>query len=134
MQNKTTWAYALTGGGAQGSANSIGLIFFAAFALLTLGLTFYASRRTRTAADFLATGGISSWQNGLAIAGDFISAASFLGGTGLAYQAGYDSVFFMMGSVAGWPLLLILISDRLRNLGKYTFVDVVAYRLDGSRV
>jgi len=96
----------------------------------TLGITYWAAKRTKTAKDFYtAGGGITGFQNGLAIAGDYMSAASFLGISALVYGAGFDGLIYSIGFLVGWPLILFLVSERLRNLGKYTFADVVAYRL-----
>jgi cation/acetate symporter len=96
----------------------------------TLGITYWAARRTKTAKDFYtAGGGITGFQNGMAIAGDYMSAASFLGISGLVYLAGFDGLIYSIGFLVGWPIILFLVSERLRNLGKYTFADVAAYRL-----
>jgi cation/acetate symporter len=103
---------------------------FMVFVVLTLVLTYWSSRRTRTAADFYAAGGgITSVQNGAAIAGDYMSAASFLGITGLVYLSGFDGLIYAIGFLVGWPLMLFLIAERLRNLGRFTFADVACYRL-----
>jgi len=108
--------------------NAIGM--FVAFVILTLGITWWASKRTKSAADFYTAGGsITGFQNGLAIAGDFMSAASFLGVTALLYGTGLDGMVYAVGVVVGWPLMLFLIAEPLRNLGRYTFADVVTYRL-----
>ncbi|WP_248766294.1 cation acetate symporter [Pseudomonas protegens] len=108
--------------------NAIGM--FLVFVLMTLGITRWAARRTRSASDFYtAGGGMSGLQNGLAIAGDMISAASFLGISAMMFLNGYDGLLYALGVLAGWPIILFLIAERLRNLGKYTFADVVSYRL-----
>ncbi|RBJ85612.1 cation acetate symporter [Pseudomonas sp. MWU12-2534b] len=108
--------------------NAIGM--FLAFVLLTLGITRWAALRTRSAKDFYtAGGGMSGLQNGLAIAGDMISAASFLGISAMMFLNGYDGLLYALGVLAGWPIILFLIAERLRNLGTYTFADVVSYRL-----
>ncbi|WP_442113525.1 cation acetate symporter [Pseudomonas sp. NUPR-001] len=113
--------------------NAIGM--FLVFVLLTLGITRWAALRTRSASDFYtAGGGISGLQNGLAIAGDMISAASFLGISAMIFMAGYDGLLYSLGVVAAWPIILFLIAERLRNLGKYTFADVVSYRLEQSPI
>jgi cation/acetate symporter len=105
------------------------IVMFLAFVLGTLGITYWAARRTKTAADFYtAGGGITGLQNGLAIAGDYMSAASFLGITAAVYLNGYDGLIYSIGFLVGWPIILFLMSERLRNLGKYTFADVTAYR------
>ncbi|BCQ69301.1 cation/acetate symporter ActP [Pseudomonas sp. Eqa60] len=108
--------------------NAIGM--FLVFVLMTLGITRWVARRTRSASDFYtAGGGMSGMQNGLAIAGDMISAASFLGISAMMFLNGYDGLLYALGVLAGWPIILFLIAERLRNLGKYTFADVVSYRL-----
>ncbi|MGK6323185.1 cation/acetate symporter ActP [Sphingomonas sp. DT-51] len=105
------------------------LAMFASFVLLTLGITRWAARRTRTADDFYAAGGgITGFQNGLAIAGDFMSAASFLGISAQIYADGYDGLIYSIGFLVGWPIVLFLIAERLRNLGRYTFADVASFR------
>ena len=99
------------------------------------GITYWASQRTRSAADFYAAGGgITGFQNGLAIAGDYMSAASFLGISGLVFASGFDGLIYSVGWLVGWPIILFLIAERMRNLGKYTFADVVSFRLDQTMV
>jgi cation/acetate symporter len=106
------------------------IAMFVAFVALTLVITYWAARRTRSAADFYAAGGgITGFQNGLAIAGDYMSAASFLGISGLVYASGYDGLVYSVGWLVGWPIILFLVAEPLRNLGKYTFADVASYRL-----
>ena len=106
------------------------LMMFFAFVLLTVGITIWAAKRTKSANDFYAAGGgISGFQNGLAIAGDYMSAASFLGIAGLVYASGFDGLIYAVGFLVGWPVVLLLIAEPLRNLGKYTFADVVSFRL-----
>ena len=103
---------------------------FFAFVGATLGITYWAARQTKTAKHFYAAGGnITGLQNGLAIAGDYMSAASFLGISGLVYLSGYDGLIYSIGFLVGWPIILFLIAEQLRNLGKYTFADVTSYRL-----
>jgi cation/acetate symporter len=93
-------------------------------------ITYWASRRTRTSAEFFAAGGnVSAAQNGFALAGDYMSAASFLGIAGLVAKDGFDGLIYSIGFLVGWPLITFLIAEPLRNLGTYTFVDVVAFRL-----
>ncbi|SDO13949.1 cation/acetate symporter [Pseudomonas jinjuensis] len=104
---------------------------FMLFVLFTLGITRWAALRTRSTADFYtAGGGLTGFQNGLAIAGDMVSAASFLGISAMMFMSGYDGLLYALGVLAGWPIILFLIAERLRNLGKYTFADVVSYRLE----
>jgi len=110
--------------------NIAAILMFLLFAGGTLGVTYWAALRTKTAKDFYtAGGGITGFQNGMAIAGDYMSAASFLGISGLVYLAGYDGLIYSIGFLVGWPIILFLISERLRNLGKYTFADVASFRL-----
>ncbi len=110
--------------------NVSAVVMFFIFVFGTLGITYWASQRTKSASDFYtAGGGITGTQNGTAIAGDYMSAASFLGITGLVYFKGYDGLIYSIGFLVGWPIILFMISEQLRNLGKYTFADVTAYRL-----
>ncbi len=110
--------------------NVIAIVMFLAFVAVTLGITYWAARRTKTANDFYAAGGgITGFQNGLAIAGDYMSAASFLGIAGLVYTSGFDGLIYAIGFLVGWPIVLLLIAEPLRNLGKYTFADVASFRL-----
>ncbi len=103
---------------------------FLLFVAATLVITYWAAKRTRTARDFYtAGGGITGLQNGLAIAGDYMSAASFLGIAGLVYSSGYDGLIYSIGFLVGWPIIMFLMAEQLRNLGKYTFADVATYRL-----
>ncbi len=114
-----------------GQANPTAIMFFVLFVLITLGITWWAAKRTRTTKDFYAAGrSITGFQNGLALAGDYMSAASFLGIAGLVSTKGYDGLIYSVGWLVGWPIVMFLISEPLRNLGKYTFADVVAYRLN----
>jgi cation/acetate symporter len=122
-------ADALTGQTQQQPLNWIAIAMFAAFATLTIFITRWAARRTRTASDFYtAGGGISGFQNGLAIAGDFMSAASFLGISAQIYTDGYDGLIYSIGFLMGWPIISFLIAEKLRNLGRFTFADVASFR------
>jgi len=113
-----------------GQTNPVAIMFFLLFVISTLGITYWAAKRTRTTKDFYAAGrSITGFQNGLALAGDYMSAASFLGIAGLVSTKGYDGLIYSVGWLVGWPIVMFLISEPLRNLGKYTFADVVAYRL-----
>jgi cation/acetate symporter len=115
--------------------NVSAIVMFLMFVAGTLGITFWAARRTKSAADYYAAGGgITGFQNGLAIAGDFMSAASFLGIVGLIYSAGFDGLIYSVGVLAGWPIILFLIAERVRNLGRYTFADVVSFRLQQTPI
>ena len=114
-----------------GQSNPTAIMFFVAFVISTLVITWWAAKRTRTTKDFYAAGrSITGFQNGLALAGDYMSAASFLGIAGLVSTKGYDGLIYSVGWLVGWPIVMFLISEPLRNLGKYTFADVVAYRLN----
>jgi cation/acetate symporter len=102
---------------------------FSVFVLLTLFITKWAAARTKSAAVFYTAGGsITGFQNGLAIAGDFMSAASFLGISAAVMASGYDGLIYSIGFLVGWPVLTFLMAERLRNLGKFTFADVAAFR------
>ncbi len=117
-------------GGTKQDLNVPAIIMFFIFVAATLFITKWAASRTKSAKDFYtAGGGITGTQNGTAIAGDYMSAASFLGITGMVYLKGYDGLIFSIGFLVGWPVILFMISEQLRNLGKYTFADVTAYRL-----
>ena len=110
--------------------NISAISMFLAFVVLTLCITWWASKRTRSASDFYtAGGGITGFQNGLAIAGDYMSAAAFLGLSGMVFAKGYDGLIYTVSFLMGWPVMLFLIAERLRNLGKYTFADVASFRL-----
>ncbi len=110
--------------------NTTAIIMFLIFVSATLGITYWAAKRTRSTKDFYAAGGsITGFQNGLAIAGDYMSAASFLGISGLVFASGFDGLIYSIGFLVGWPVILFLLAERLRNLGKYTFADAVSYRL-----
>jgi cation/acetate symporter len=106
------------------------IVMFVIFVAITLVITYWAATRTKTASDFYAAGrGITGFQNGMAIAGDYMSAASFLGIAALVYFNGFYGLIFSVGWLVGWPIILFLIAERLRNLGKYTYADVVSFRL-----
>lgn len=122
-------------GGAKQAINWAAIGMFMGFVSLTLAITYWASKRTVSAADFYsAGGGISAGQNGLAIAGDYMSAASFLGISGLVYTSGYDGLIYSVGWLVGWPVVTFLIAEQLRNLGKCTFADVASFRLGQTRI
>ncbi|MBI4756352.1 MAG: cation acetate symporter [Betaproteobacteria bacterium] len=111
------------------ATNWTAIAMFAIFVAATLWITKWAASRTKTAADFYtAGGGITGFQNGLAIAGDYMSAASFLGISGLVFASGFDGLIFSIGWLVGWPVITFLMAERLRNLGKFTFADVASYR------
>lgn len=120
----------ITGDVQRQPINVSAIVMFLVFVGATLMITYWASKRNRSASDYYAAGGrITGFQNGLAIAGDYMSAASFLGISALVYTSGYDGLIYSIGFLVGWPLILFLIAERLRNLGKYTFADVASYRL-----
>ena len=111
------------------ATNWTAISMFAIFVVLTLFITKWAAAKTRSASDFYtAGGGISGFQNGLAIAGDFMSAASFLGISAAVFLDGFDGLIYAIGFLVGWPVITFLMAERLRNLGRYTFADVAAYR------
>ena len=115
----------------DGESNYISIVMFILFVSVTLLITYWASKRSSTAEGFYTAGGnISGLQNGLAISGDFMSAASFLGISGLVYLTGFDGLIYSIGFLIGWPIILLLIAEPLRNLGKYSFADVVSFRLN----
>ncbi|MBS1209413.1 MAG: actP [Proteobacteria bacterium] len=119
----------------QRDLNIHAIVMFFIFVAATLFITYWAAKRTRSAKDFYAAGGgITGFQNGLAIAGDYMSAASFLGISALVYGSGYDGLIYSIGFLVGWPLITFLVAERLRNLGKYTFADVASYRLQQGPV
>ncbi len=123
-------AGSLDGNVQQQALNIPAIVMFLAFVAATLAITWWASRRTRSASDYYAAGGnITGFQNGLAIAGDYMSAASFLGISGLVYLSGFDGLIYSIGFLVGWPIILFLMAERLRNLGRFTFADVATYRL-----
>jgi cation/acetate symporter len=113
--------------------HAIGMFFV--FVLATLAITWWAARQTKSTADFYtAGGGISGFQNGLAIAGDYMSAATLLGLSSLVFAKGYDGFVYTVAFFMGWPVITFLMAERLRNLGKFTFADIVSYRLDQNRI
>ncbi|WP_027190273.1 sodium:solute symporter family transporter [Fundidesulfovibrio putealis] len=113
-----------------GQPNAMSIAFFFVFVAFTMVITYFAAKKSKTASDFYAAGrSVTGFQNGLALAGDYMSAASFLGIAGLVALKGYDGLIYSIGFLVGWPLIMFLIAEPLRNLGKYTFADVVAYRL-----
>ena len=133
-------ALAFAGGPLEGitekqATNWHAIIMFCIFVAMTMGITYWAASRTKSTADFYtAGGGITGFQNGMAIAGDYMSAATLLGLTAMVYTQGYDGYIYMLAFFAGWPIILFLMAERLRNLGKFTFSDITAYRLDQGKV
>ena len=120
-------AYAQSTGG---KANMPAIVMFLIFIAGTMGITYWAAGKTKTTADFYTGGGgITGFQNGLAIAGDYLSAASFLGIAGMVYVSGFDGIIYAIGFLFGWPVVMFLVAERLRNLGRYNFADVTSFRL-----
>jgi cation/acetate symporter len=119
----------------QQPLNIPAIVMFLVFVAATLGITYWAAKRTKTASDYYAAGGgITGTQNGLAIAGDYMSAATLLGLTGLVYAKGFDGFIYCIAFFACWPIIMFLMAERLRNLGKFTFADITSYRLDQRKV
>lgn len=115
--------------------NIAAISMFFIFVVMTLLITVWAARRTRSTSDFYtAGGGITGFQNGLAIAGDYMSAATLLGFTAMIYMSGVDAYIYMVAFFAGWPIILFIMAERLRNLGKFTFVDITSYRLNQRKI
>jgi cation/acetate symporter len=131
---------ALAAGGDLGQVdkqptNWVAISMFALFVVATLFITKWAAAKTKSAADFYtAGGGITGFQNGLAIAGDYMSAASFLGISAAVMASGYDGLIYSIGFLVGWPVITFLMAERLRNLGKFTFADVAAYRFQQTPI
>jgi cation/acetate symporter len=129
-------AAALAAGADLGQAekqatNWTAIVMFALFVVATLFITKWAAAKTKSAADFYtAGGGITGFQNGLAIAGDYMSAASFLGISAAVMASGFDGLIYSIGFLVGWPVITFLMAERLRNLGKFTFADVAAFRFE----
>jgi len=114
---------------AKQETNWVAIGMFGIFVVGTLFITKWAASKTKSAADFYtAGGGITGFQNGLAIAGDYMSAASFLGISAAVMANGYDGLIYSIGFLVGWPVITFLMAERLRNLGKFTFADVAGYR------
>ncbi len=118
------------GAAEQQATNWPAIIMFMIFVGATLFITKWAAKQTTNTNDFYtAGGGISGFQNGLAIAGDYMSAASFLGISAMVFMSGFDGLLYSLGFMVGWPIVLFLIAERLRNLGKFNLSDVVSFRL-----
>jgi cation/acetate symporter len=115
--------------------NLTAIVVFVGFVALSLLITWWAARRTHSTSEFYTAGSkITGLQNGLALAGDFMSAATFLGLTGLVFIGGSDAAIFTLGVTVSWAFLLFIFADRMRNLGRFTFADIVAYRLHPERL
>ena len=118
-----------------GTPNFISILFFGIFVFFTLMVTYWAAKKTKTAAEYYAAGrSVTGFQNGMALSGDYMSAASFLGIAGMVSLNGYDGMIYATGWLVGWPALMFLIAEPLRNLGKFTFSDVVAFRLKNKPI
>ncbi|WP_418648611.1 cation acetate symporter [Thauera butanivorans] len=136
----------LVAGGAVIAADAVGvaqkqpvnmtaIAMFLVFVVATMGITYWAASRTKSTSDFYtAGGGITGFQNGLAIAGDYMSAATLLGLSAMTFAKGLDGFIFAIGFFVGWPVILFLMAERLRNLGKFTFADIASYRLEQSTI
>ena len=121
--------------GAKSELNIVAIVMFAIFVLATLGITYYSNKLSKSASGFYTAGGnITGFQNGMATAGDYMSAASFLGIVGIVFHSGFDGLVYSIGWLVGWPIVLFLIAEKFRNLGKFTFSDIIAYRLDEKPV
>ena len=115
----------------QQATNWTAIVMFGLFVAFTLYITKLAAAKTKSAADFYTGGGgITGFQNGLAIAGDYMSAASFLGISAAVMNTGFDGLIYSIGFLVGWPVITFLMAERLRNLGQFTFADVAAYRYE----
>ena len=125
-----TGARAAGAPGGESPLNVTAITLFVVFVAITLAITYLASGRTRSAADYYtASGQVTSFQNGLALAGDLISAGAFLGLSGLIFATGFDGLVYAVGYTMGYPLIVFFLADQLRRLGKYTYSDVLAFRL-----
>ncbi|MDL0079821.1 cation acetate symporter [Helicobacter zhangjianzhongii] len=128
-------ADAINTGGAKSDVNPVAIGMFLAFVLATLFITYLSNKKSQSASGFYTAGGnITGMQNGVAIAGDYMSAASFLGITALVFTNGFDGLIYSIGFLVGWPIILFLIAEKFRNLGKFTFADITAYRLDAKPI
>ena len=135
LSGKTFAAGADLGQAVKQQTNWTAIGMFLAFVVFTLFITKWAAAKTKSASDFYTGGGgITGFQNGLAIAGDFMSAASFLGISAAVFLNGYDGLIYSIGFLVGWPILTFLMAERLRNLGRFTFADVAAYRFSQTPI
>jgi len=115
--------------------NITAIVMFLVFVVATLGITYWASSKTKSMDDFYnAGGGITGFQNGLALAGDYMSAATLLGLTSMIFFNGYDGMIYAISFFVAWPLLLFLFAERIRNLGRITISDIASFRLDQNRI
>lgn len=134
--HQLAWAApAVANEGQRQPLNTIAIVMFVLFVTATIVISYWASKRIQSSSDFYNAGGnLTGLQNGAAIAGDFMSAASFLGITGLVFAFGFDGLIFAIGAFAGWPIMLFLFAKRVRNIGSYTFTDVVSRRLQRTKI
>jgi cation/acetate symporter len=115
--------------------NGTAFFLFLVIVMITLVITYYAAKRTNTTSEFYTAGaGLTGWQNGLAIAGDYMSAASFLGIAGMIALSGFDGFFYSIGFLVAYLVVLYLVAEPMRNLGKYTMADMIAARFDNKKV
>ncbi|WP_051975245.1 cation/acetate symporter ActP [Cupriavidus necator] len=115
--------------------NSVAIVMFLVFVVATLGITYWAAAKTKSLNDFYnCGGGITGFQNGLALAGDYMSAAALLGVTSTIFAKGYDGFIYSISFFIAWPLLLFLFAEKIRNLGKVTIADIASYRLDQVKI
>ena len=115
---------------ADDSHQTLTIVLFGVFVAATLGITIWASRQNQTAADYYAGGrSFKGWQNGLAIGGDYMSAASFLGIAGIIALNGYDGFLYSIGFLVAWLVALLLVAELMRNTGKFTMADVLSFRM-----
>ncbi|WND03596.1 sodium/solute symporter [Temperatibacter marinus] len=128
-------ADAIISSGEKQAINPVAIGTFLIFVLSTLGITWWAANQVRSRKEFfVAGGGLKPWQNGMAIAGDFMSAATFLGITGALYFRGIDAFILSVGIMIGWPIILMVVAERFRNLGSFTFIDVLASRFEARPI
>nr|WP_132538550.1 cation acetate symporter [Plasticicumulans lactativorans] len=135
LGSTSAFADAVKGPIEKQATNVTAIVMFLIFVGMTMGITYWAAARTKTAKDFYTGGGgITGFQNGLAIAGDYMSAASFLGISGLVFSSGFDGLIYSIGFLVGWPIIMFLVAEQLRNLGKFTFADVASYRFGQTEI
>src|SRR4051794_7612202 len=115
--------------------NPVAIAMFVGFVAATLVITFYSAKKSSGSSAYFAAGRrITGWQNGLAVAGDYMSAASFLGIAGMIATKGYDGFMYSVGFLVAYLTVLFIVAEPLRNAGKYTMADVLAYRLSARPV
>ena len=131
----TNLLFANDGAKSESELNVIAVAMFLCFVLITLLITYFSSKKSQSKQGFYTAGGnITGLQNGMAIAGDYMSAASFLGITALVFTNGFDGLIYSIGFLVGWPVVLFLIAEKFRNLGRFTMADITAYRLDAKPI